>query len=147
MAETFPPKQTINIDWIPLCKNPMPEAEICGFYEKESNFQPNCKFYRQQKCWNMSALCNALSKIEVYQKTSMSCPMPATPTIPNLTATVGQTLQEITLPDGFTWQKPETILTETGSFDILADYTPTSPTFASANNILLPVTVYDTIQE
>ena len=42
----------------------------------------------------------------------------------NLTATVGQTLADVALPDGFAWDAPETVFTAEGTFPFAWTYTP-----------------------
>ncbi len=75
----------------------------------------------------------------------------ATPTytIPTgLKANVGQKLSDITLPTGFSWINPNTVLNTLGTKTYLAKYTPTDTTnYNVVNNINISVNVVETKTE
>ena len=72
----------------------------------------------------------------------------ATPTytVPTgLKANVGQKLSDITLPTGFSWVTPSTVLNAVGTKTYLAKYAPTDTTnYNTVNNISITVNVVDT---
>ena len=64
-------------------------------------------------------------------------------TIPqNLEATYGDKLSSINLPEGFSWNNPDTLVGNAGSKTFLATYTPQdTENYAIVNNIEIPVLV------
>ena len=66
---------------------------------------------------------------EQFEKTFNVTISKATPIAPtNLTANLGQKLSDITLPSGFEWISPDTVIEEVGSVVFKAKYTPTDTT-------------------
>ena len=64
-------------------------------------------------------------------------------TIPtNLTATYGQKLSEVTLPDGFTWNNPNQLVGPMGNNEGFATYTPADTNnYNTVENLSVPVAV------
>ncbi len=68
-----------------------------------------------------------------------------------LTAIYGDTLSNISLPDGFTWNAPETSVGDVGTRTFTATYTPTDETYRKNPNVQVSVEVkrapaiYDTL--
>ncbi len=58
-----------------------------------------------------------------------------------LKAKVGDTLNKVTLPEGFTWKDPHQVLTEKGTFTYKATYKAAFSQYVEVDNIDIPVTV------
>lgn len=77
------------------------------------------------------------STITFMKKTTPSYVIPE-----NLTATVGDTLSSIVLPEGFSWKEPAHTLDEEGAYTFQAVYTPAdTDKYFIVDNINIPVTV------
>ena len=82
---------------------------------------------------------NYNSKSDVDVSVTVSAADPATPT--NLTATYGQTLENVTLPDGWAWKDSTTSVGNVGTNSFKADYTATSTNYNSKSDVDVSVTV------
>ena len=70
----------------------------------------------------------------------------ADPTTPNgLTAKTGQTLADVTLPDGWSWVDDTTSVGEVGNNTFSAKYTDTTGNYNDKNNVELTVTVSSSV--
>lgn len=83
---------------------------------------------------NVTKICN-INDIVVSKAT----PDYETPT--NLTATYGQKLSEITLPQGFSWVNPDDYVGNAGAQNHFADYTSADENYETVNDIEISIAV------
>ena len=82
---------------------------------------------------------NYNSKTDVDVEVTVSAADPTTPT--GLTATYGQTLADVTLPDGWAWADSTTSVGNAGTNTFKANYTATSTNYNSKSDVDVSVTV------
>ena len=86
-----------------------------------------------------SASTNYNSKSNVDVSVTVSAADPTTPT--GLTATYGQTLADVTLPDDWAWADSTTIVGDAGTKNFKANYTAPNANYNSKSNVDVSVTV------